>query len=130
MKLKLSFLVLLLVTISFLTADYYDISYYLPNYVPINQNNPSVYKTQKGLSVSQMDKYNLGAYNQDIEYKIDHINQLVEIVVKSGQIILAGPFYISWDDYHLSFRTRSCDPSKIFNGIFCSIIKCLPDLVL
>jgi len=99
MKLKLYFLFVLFVSVSFLFAKYYDLQYYLPDYVPLSQNNPKVYSAKKGLSVNQMGKYNLGAYNQTIEYQIDHINEMVEMLVKSGNIVLAGPFYISWDDY-------------------------------
>ena len=99
MKLKLSFLIACLLFINVLFANFYNTNFYLPNHTPIVQNKPEYYRTPKGLSVSIASKYNLGAYNQKVEYKIDHKNEYVEMIVKSGQLVLAGPFYLSWKDY-------------------------------
>jgi len=96
---KYGCLIFLILLSSSLLANFYQIDFYLVDYIPLLQNKPSYFNDKPGVSLSIANKYNLGAYNQTISYVIDHKNKYVVMEVKSGKLLLAGPFYISFDDY-------------------------------
>ncbi|HOQ80301.1 MAG TPA: hypothetical protein PLH63_04500, partial [Candidatus Cloacimonadota bacterium] len=96
---KYGCLIFLILLSSSLLANFYQIDFYLVDYIPLLQNKPAYFNDKPGVSLSIANKYNLGAYNQTISYVVDHKNKYVVMEVKSGKLLLAGPFYISFDDY-------------------------------
>lgn len=106
MKFFCSVFIVMMCLFSSLSADYYDPAYSLNGHIPIDNNNPSFFKSNKSFNNNIGKNVYLGANSQSNQFVIDSKNQLVEITVKVDQLVVAGPFYISFDDYlNSSFST-------------------------
>lgn len=106
MKLFTLIFILILCIFTNLHANYYEPNYSLEDYVPLNNNVPDYFKTTKSFNSNLGKNVYLGANSQNNQFIIDSKNQMVEIIVKVDQLVIAGPYYITFDDYlNNSFMT-------------------------
>jgi len=93
----LVFLNLLLYTIM---ADMFiPPNFTLGGHIPISNNKPDFYNQPKGISLSEDHSYYLDSMNSTVKYEVDYENSVVKLSIYNGRHLLAGPIYVSFDNY-------------------------------
>ena len=100
MKKKISILLGVIVSVSFLQGQIYNNpKFNLGGYASFVNNSPLPNNKPKGISLIDNHYFDLDISNYKIEHKYDPSLGVISIIVKNGRHELGYPFYISLEDY-------------------------------